>query len=444
MLRTDRLGASYRAHIRWAAVLSAAALGAAACSGSSGGSSGGSAVGVTSTTVRIGSTQPLTGIAAPGYSEIAPASAAMFSYINAHGGVNGRKIVYKYVDDQYTPSKTVAQTRKLLQQDKVFAIFNALGTRTHEKVAGTLNAQKVPDLFVGSGCVCWDDVSARPYTFGWQTDYTVEGKILGNYVAQHFKGKKVAYYYQDDDFGRDGVKGLDMEIPKSQVVARVPYELTSTDEAPLVQRLQRSKADVVVAFSIPAFTALLKLNMVAVSYAPTLVVSNVGADPITLSGLLKEFTRQRHHTITSAQGNGLIQGIISDASLPTTADVSNSWVELFKKVHDQYDAKAPFDGNVEYGMAAAVAFAEALKAAGKHPTRDGIVKAIEHGIPQGPGLVPYRYSSSSHAGFTGAQIGVITGQALKLQGQPMTTDDGTGPITPYTGGQQPPPANAVP
>jgi len=258
-----------RPRYRVAALGAVLALGLAACGGSSSGgskssSSGttkGNTTGVTATTITIGSTQPLTGIAAPGYSEIAPAAKAMFDYINAQGGVNGRKIIYKYLDDAYNPTETVTKTQQLILQDKVFGIFNGLGTPTHLKVVQFLNQQKVPDVFVASGCLCWDNVSQYPFTFGWQPDYTVEGKILGNYIKQKFAGQKVAYFYQDDDFGQNGVKGLDMEIPSSQVVSKQPYQLTNINIQSQVQKLQSSGAKVVVSFSVPAFTALLKLNM---------------------------------------------------------------------------------------------------------------------------------------------------------------------------------------
>jgi ABC-type branched-subunit amino acid transport system substrate-binding protein len=420
-------------------------LAAAACGGGSSGSGGSggssSAPGVTSTTITIGSTQPLTGPAAPGYSEIAPASKAYFDFINSNGGINGRKIIYKYVDDGYDPSKTVTQTKKLVLQDKVFGIFNALGTPTHEQVIDFLNQDKVPDLFVASGCLCWDDVSKHPYTFGWQTDYTVEGKILGDYIKKHFAGKKIAYFYQDDDFGQDGVKGLDMEIPKSMVVAREPYQVTNPDVSSQVQKLQAAKADVVVSFSIPAFTALLQLTSLKLNFKPQLVVSNVGSDPLTLAGLLEAFAKKAGATV---KGSDLIQGLITDAYLSSPADPSNSWIQLFKQIHDKYIPNLPFDGNVLYGMAVAYTFAEALKAAGSNPTRDGIVKAVEAGLPQGPGTVPFRYSSTSHAGFTGAQIGVIKGTAIELQGTPMTTDDGSGPVQPSSANQPQAPSNGIP
>jgi ABC-type branched-subunit amino acid transport system substrate-binding protein len=418
-------------------------LAAAACGGgSSGGGSGSSnAPGVTDTTITIGSTQPLTGPAAPGYSEISAASKAYFDYINTNGGINNRKIIYKFLDDGYDPSKTVTLTKKLVLQDKVFAIFNALGTPTHQQVVDFLNQSKVPDLFVASGCLCWDDVSSHPYTFGWQTDYTVEGKILGDYIKKHFAGKKIAYFYQDDDFGQDGVKGLDMEIPKSMVVAREAYQVTNPNVAAQVAKMQAAKADVVVSFSIPAFTALLQLTSLKLNFKPQLAVSNVGSDPLTLAGLLEAFAKKAGATV---KGSDLIQGIITDGYLSSLGDPSNSWIQLFKQIHDQYIPKLPFDGNVLYGMAVAYTFAEALKAAGSNPTRDGIVKAVEAGLPQGPGTVPFRYSDSSHAGFTGAQIGVIKGTAIELQGTPMTTDDGSGPVQSSSAKQPEAPSNGIP
>jgi ABC-type branched-subunit amino acid transport system substrate-binding protein len=418
------------------------ALAVTACGGSSsggGGGGGGNATGVTDTTITIGSTQPLSGPAAPGYSEIAPAAKAMFDYINSLGGINGRKITYKYVDDGYNPTKTVSQTQKLILQDKVFAIFNALGTPTHEKVIDTLNSQKIPDLFVASGCLCWDNVSQHPMTFGWQTDYTREGKILGDYVKKNFAGKKVAYFSQADDFGQDGVKGLDMEIAKSDVVARETYQPGNINISSQVAKIAASKADVVVSFSIPAYTALLKLNMLRARINPQLVVSNVGSDPITLIGLLEAFAKQGGATV---KGSDLIQGIVTDSYMVTQADQSNSWIQLFKKVHDQFASSLPMDGNVQYGMAAAWTFAQAVAKAGKNLTRESLIAAVEGGLPPGPGIVPFGFSKDSHAGFTGAQIGIIKGTTIELTGQPLTTDDGSGGLTPYTTQQAPAPSGA--
>jgi branched-chain amino acid transport system substrate-binding protein len=436
------------------AVVAAAALSVAACtSGSSSSPSSSStssssaaltasAPGITATTITIGSHQPLTGPAAPGYSEIAPASAAYFAYVNAHGGVYGRKIVYKYLDDAYNPTETATVVRQLVLQDNVYAIFDGLGTPTHLAVLSFLNSQKVPDVFVASGCDCWNQPTADPETFGWQLDYIREGKILGQYVAKHFAGKKIGYFYQDDEFGMDGVKGLDYEIPASMVVSRQSYVPTNVNIGPQVAALRASGAQVVVAFAIPAFTALLKLYGLKLGYSPTLVVSNVGSDPITLAGLLEAYAKQGGTTVN---GNQLTAGIITDGYLPSLGDTSNSWIALFKKVHDQYDAKAPFDGNVLYGEAVAYTFVQAMLKAGRNPTRADLLSAIEAGLPQGPAVAPYAYSMTSHAGVTGAYIGVINNGVLTQEGPVLTTDtSATGPITTWTGTQAPAPASGIP
>ena len=273
--------------LRWqvAAIMTVATFTAAACSSSSssspgaGSSSSGSsssnaaltasAPGITATQILIGSHQPLTGPAAPGYSEIAPASAAYFAYVNANGGVYGRKIVYKYLNDAYNPTTTASVVRQLVLQDSVYAMFDGLGTPTHLAAISFLNAQKVPDVFVASGCTCWNNPTTYPETFGWQIDYVREGKILGQYVKQHFAGKKIGFFYQNDEFGQDGVKGLSDEIPASMVVSKQSYDPTNVNIAPQVAALRASGAQVVVSFSIPAFTALLKLNSLKLGFSPT-------------------------------------------------------------------------------------------------------------------------------------------------------------------------------
>jgi ABC-type branched-subunit amino acid transport system substrate-binding protein len=297
-------------------------------------------------------------------------------------------------------------------------------------------------MFVASGCECWNDPTTYPETFGWQLDYVREGKILGQYVKQHFAGKKVAYFYQDDEFGMDGVKGLEDEIPASMVVSKQSYVDTNVNIAPQVAALRASGAQVVVSFSIPAFTALLKLNSLKLGFNPQLVVSNVGSDPITLSGLLESFAKQGGATVN---GNALTNGIITDDYLPSAGDTTNSWVQLFTKVHNQYDAKAPLDGNMFYGMAAAYTFVQAMLKAGRNPTRADLTSAVEGGLPQGPMIAPFAYSSSDHLGATGAFIGVIKNGVEVQQGPIQVTDtSATGAITTYTGTEQQAPASGIP
>ncbi|HLK00666.1 MAG TPA: ABC transporter substrate-binding protein [Streptosporangiaceae bacterium] len=427
----------------------------AACSSSSstpavgsGGSSGGSssaaltasAPGITPTTITIGSHQPLTGPAAPGYSEIAPAANAYFQYVNAHGGVYGRKIVYTYHDDGYNPTTTSSVVHELVLQNNVYAIFNGLGTPTHLAVVSFLNSQKVPDVFVASGCQCWGETPSQyPYTFGWQLDYVREGKILGQYVAQHFAGKKIGYFYQNDEFGQDGVKGLDYQIPSSMVVSRQSYVPTNVNIAPQVAALHAAGAQVVVSFSIPAFTALLKLTSLKLGYSPQLVVSNVGSDPTTLAGLLNTFSKG------AVNGGSLVNGIITDGYLPSAGDASNSWITLFKMVHDTYVPRLPFDGNVLYGEAAAYTFVSALFKAGRNPSRQDLVNAIQAGLPQGPAIGPYGYSTSSHYGITGAYIGTIANGVITQQGSALVTDTtSSGAISTFSGTEQSAPSDGIP
>ena len=403
----------------------------------SGGEAKASAPGITATTVTVGGHFPLTGPAAPGYSEIPRAIDAYFQHVNANGGVHGRKLKMIIRDDGYNPVNTVKVTKQLVLQDKVFAILGGLGTPTHTKVIDYLNAAKVPDIFVSSGCRCWDDVEKHPYTFGWQVDYVVEGKILGQYIAEHYKGKKVAYFVQNDDFGADGASGLDMYVPKSDVVTRQTYEPGNTDIGPQMAKIKASGAQVVAMFTIPAYTALVELAGLKLDYHPQLVVSNVGSDPTTLKGLLKAFSKGK-------APSALIDGIQSDAYLPPSGDTSNDWIALFTKIHGQYIPKLPFDGNVEYGMGLAYTFVEALQRAGANPTRQSIVDTLESEKLTGPGLVPFRYSKDSHAGYTGTQIAEIKNGETVVTGKPLVTDDGDGKITEFGGSPAAAPANGVP
>jgi branched-chain amino acid transport system substrate-binding protein len=370
--------------------------------------------GVTATSITLGTTQPLTGPAAPGYDEIAPASNAYFKYVNAHGGVYGRTIDYIIENDEYDPALTATLVRQLVLQDHIFADVGPLGTPTTLQVKDFLNTEGVPAIFVESGCNCWSDPKL-PYTFGWQPPYTDEGKILGQYVAQHFAGEKVGYLYQDDEFGLDGVKGLDMEIPASDVVSRQTY--TATPQAlaaglgSQISAIKAAGAKVVVLYTIPAATTLALLAAATIGYQPQWVVSSVGSDPPTLTGLLSSFSK-------GAAGASLLDGMITNAYLPPLTDSSNPWVIGFKKILAQYDPGAPWDVNTEYGLSLAYDFVQALKAAGKDLTRSALVQAIEQKGSSftSPGLVPLTYSATDHYGFQGSEIVQLenSGQTVKV------------------------------
>ena len=390
--------------------------------------------GVTSNSILIGSHQPLTGIAAAGYDEIAPAENAFYQYINSKGGVNGRKITFKYVDDAYNPAQTPTVVRQLVLQDNVFGIVSGLGTPTHETVVPYLNANKVPDLFIASGCDCWNNPSKAPYTFGYQTDYTIEAKILSKYVTGHFAGQKVGVIYQNDDVGQGALKGIPQEIPKSAVVAKQPYSindlLSASGLANQVSAMKSAGAQVVVVFAVNFGASLILKEAAQIGYKPQFVMSNIGADPPTVGGLL------------GPANTALQNGVITDGYLPSENNLANPWIALFKKIHDQFDASQPFDGNAVYGMSAGYLFTQAVRAAGKNLTRQGIVNALNSkgSTYKGPGLVPLGFSSSNHSGYTGAQIATVNNGVLTASGPVFVTTD-TGPITVYSGGQPPPPAN---
>jgi ABC-type branched-subunit amino acid transport system substrate-binding protein len=434
-----------------AAVGGAAALLTAACGSSSPTSTANtaSAPGITATTVTIGSTQPLTGPAAPGYSEIAPAANAYFKYVNAHGGVNGRTINYTFLDDQYNPTSTSTQTHKLILQDNVFAIFQALGTPTHLAVVNYINQSKVPDLFVASGCNCWNDVQQYPDTFGWQPNYTIEGKILGQYIAQNFSGKKIGYFLQgpNDEFGTDGFNGVQDSLQgKGLNVDSTPGYYTPTAAGAMavgatIAGLQAAGVQVIVSFSVPLFTAIAEASAAGLNYHPQFVVSNVGSDPPTLAAILTG------GSLGKKLPAGLIGGTISDTYLPILTDATNPWVSLFKSIEATYAPSLPWDGNVEYGMSEAYTFVQALKAAGQNPTRASIIAAVQNSHwTDGPGLTPYAYSSTDHNGFTGVEMVTVdqTGNVTSLGPIQVTDDTATGAITTYSGAASTPPSNGIP
>lgn len=463
----------YRKNGRWPRGLVKAAVGVSlcavvvsttACSTSpSSTAPAASAPGVTSNSVTIGATVPLTGPAAPGYDEIAPAMNAIFAWQNAHGGVYGRQIKYTYLDDGYNPANTASLTRKLVLQDNIFADVGSLGTPTQAAVQTFLNSQKVPQMFIESGCNCWSSPQF-PESSGWQPPYTVEGKILGSYIKSHFAGMKVGYLSQGDEFGQDFVKGLDMEIPSTSVVSRQTYD-ASTLAGPLsnqVAALKSAGAQVVAMATIPAATALAMLPAAAIGYTPQYVISNVGADAPTVGPLLSSFTAKGGGTAAQASAaGGLLNGVITDAYFTPENQVSNPWVAVEKKILQDYApslyAKSGLDGNTQYGIALGYTFIQALQAAGKDLTRAGLLSALANSGKNftTPGLVPLSYSQSVHYGYQGAEViklstsapPAVTPSGSWIGGTAVspveTTDTGSGPVVPYKGKASTPPAKLV-
>jgi len=397
--------------------------------------------GVSSGTVILGSHQPLTGPAAPGYKEISAASQAFFDYVNAHGGIYGRSIRLMTLNDAYNPTNTAQAVNQLVTYDNVFAIFEGLGTSTHRQVVQFLNNNDVPDVFVASGCPCWSDAALDPYTYGWPPSELVEGKLLAWYVAHHFPGQRVGVLYQDDLAGRAALAGVRQELPGSNVVAQESYQPWATTLQSQIAALRAARASVLIDFTLPAYTALEQLTALRLGFRPHLLVSSGGSDPITVSRLLRTFSGGQ------VRGSWLLDGAITDAYLPSPSDGTNPWVRLFRSINATYDPQTTFDSNVEYGMASAYTFVQALRAAGPNLTRRGLIGAIDrHGASWlGPGLVPFQYSRRDHGGFRGAQLGQIQNGRVVLFGQPLTTTDRSGsPVAVYGRGEAVPPSNGIP
>jgi ABC-type branched-subunit amino acid transport system substrate-binding protein len=423
---------SARRLVAAAAMVILVAAAGACSSNKSSSSSSASVPGVTATEVVVGTHTPLTGPAAAGYSKISAATKAYFDYVNANGGVNGRKITYKIMDDGYNPATTQQVVHQLVLQDKVFAILNGLGTPTHTAVLDFLNTNKVPDLFVASGSLTWNQPQKFPYTFGYNPDYTIEGKILANYVKTNYTGQKVCTFGQNDDFGADGVKGVQAILGASGVTHSETYDVTNTNVAPAIGALKQAGCQVVISFAIPGFVALAVGTAAQLGFRTQWVLSNVGADYATLAGFLK------------AAAGPLLEGMVSDDYIPSVDDTSNGWIQLFRRLNTQYNGDAPFDGNVEYGFAVGYLFVQALQAAGKNLTRQGIVQAVEKNGFSGPGLYSLRFSNSDHSGFGGLQMGKVQGGKQLLFGPVYTTDDGSGAVTEVSSTMAQPPGNGIP
>jgi ABC-type branched-subunit amino acid transport system substrate-binding protein len=373
--------------------------------------------GITPTNVLIGSDQPLSGPASFGYGEIAPASRAFFDYVNAHGGVNGRTITYTYLDDGDVPAQAVADEDQLVAKDHVFAIFNAFGFSTHAAVVQQLNAERVPDLFVGSSCACWNEPRVHPDTFGFGGNYDLEGRLLGSYVASAFPAHKIGYIWEDDSCCQKSVTELNREIPASSVVSEQPFtigDLSAASELlPQVKAVQASGAQLLVLDTLaPAAVAEVLLDASRIGYHPEILDTfRLSADPATVAGWIGRLSG----------GNAspdLENGLVTQDYLPASNDTANAWITLFRKIHDAYEPNEPFDNMTVYGMAAAYTFTRALEHAGTNPTRRSIVAAIDSGAVNsaGPGLVQLDDSAQDHDGYPGEEIGTVQNGGIVLSG----------------------------
>ena len=240
------------------------------------------APGVTPTTVLIGGTVPLTGPAAA-FGVVGPGAAAYFAYVNDHGGVNGRKIIYKYYDDGYDPAQTVQLTRQLVQQDNVLAVFNTIGTPNALAVQPLLNQLKVPGLFAGTGASAFNDFKQYPWTMGYLPSFSAEGAIYGRQIAAKKPRAKIGVLYENSDFGDDLLAGLKKGLGgKAKIVAALGYEATDSDVASQVSRLKGAGADTFMIFATPLFAIKAYIDMHKLGWRPQVYVSSVSIEPTVM------------------------------------------------------------------------------------------------------------------------------------------------------------------
>ncbi|WP_298181694.1 ABC transporter substrate-binding protein [Saccharomonospora sp.] len=400
---------------------------------------GGTEIGVTEDTVTVGAHFPLTGVAAPGYSEIPTGTKAYFDFVNAQGGVHGRTIEYLYKDDAYNPTNTSQVTNELVLSDEIFAMVGGLGTPTHSAVLDFLHDNEVPDLFVSSGSLLWDQPDRYPGTFGWQSDYEIEGKILGKYLAENHADAKVGLLLQDDDFGEDGEKGIRAYID-SQVVAAQRYAPTANDITPQVSALRDAGAEIVVGFTVPSYTALSQLSAQRLDYRPQWVYSNVGSDSALVGSLLARFSEGKVDDASS------LEGALTTEYLAGVEDTDDPWVRLWQRVWAEHRGDGELTNYRIYGMAQAYTFVQALQATGPEPTREGLVRALETvgGDFAGPTFAPFRYSADCHAGVSGVRVARIVEDGTEVLTPVLLTDNGDAPITEADIEHAPPPEGGIP
>jgi ABC-type branched-subunit amino acid transport system substrate-binding protein len=232
--------------------------------------------GASDTEIRIGNIMPYSGPASA-YGTIGKAQAAYFRMINEQGGVNGRKIVFISYDDAYSPPKTVEQARKLVEGDEVLLIFSSLGTATNSSIMKYMNAKKVPQLFVSTGGTKFGDPKNFPWTMGYQPNYQSEGRIYAKYLIEHHAAGKVAVLFQNDDYGKDVLKGLKdgLGAKTAMIIAEAPYETAEPTIDSQIVRLKASGADIFINIATPKFAAQAIKKVAELGWKPVHILNNV-------------------------------------------------------------------------------------------------------------------------------------------------------------------------
>ena len=335
--------------------------------------------GVTDKEITLGQTMPYSGPASS-YGTIGKAEAAYFQMINDHGGINGRTIKLISLDDGYSPPKTVEQMRQLVEEDHVLADFGSLGTPTNSAIQKYMNAKKVPQLFVATGATKWGDPEHFPWTMGWQPTYQTEGHIFARYILEHEPNAKIAILYQNDDYGKDYVKGLKDGLgtkANALIVKEVTYETSDPTIDSQIVSLQSSGANVFYNVSIPKFAAQAIRKSYDIGWKPLQLLNSVSA---SVAATLKP------------AGIDKSIGIITLLYLkdPTDPQWHNNkgyedWLAWMKKYYPGGDLT---DVNNVYGYTVSQSMAQVLKQCGNNLTRENIMKQAANLHQTLPMLLP--------------------------------------------------------
>jgi branched-chain amino acid transport system substrate-binding protein len=409
-----------RAHRLWLpALLAVLALLATACGrGSSGGYGGsgssGSDPGITATSIKLGGSYPFSGPASA-YGTIGVSAKAYFDWLNAKGGINGRKIEFTTLDDGYEPARALQNAKQLVEQNKVFALFNTLGTANNLASWDYLNQNKVPQVYVATGASEFGaDPAKHPFTIGWQPDYVSEARVYASYLKQNKPNAKVAVLYQNDAFGKDLLNGFKAAVQGTgiQVTTAESYEVSDPSVDSQVSKLATSKADVFLDITTPKFGAQAIHRLTEVDWKPLHILNNVAASK-TL--------------VLKPAGLAASKGIVSVSYFKDPEDArwaNDPAMVEYKAGLKQYAPKAdvnePF--NV-YGWAVANTMAEALKQM-KQPTRAALMDAIRNMNLDIPLLLPgvsVRTSPSDGYPIQDMQIMQFDGEHWQLLGSVIQT-----------------------
>jgi branched-chain amino acid transport system substrate-binding protein len=320
--------------------------------------------GVTDTEIKIGNTGPYSGPASS-YSAVPKSQVAFWKMINDQGGINGRKINFISYDDSYSPPKTVEMVRKLVEQDEVFAVASPLGTPTNSAIWHYMNQKKVPQLFVATGATKWDDPKGHPWTIGWQPNYQSEGRVYAAYILKNKPDGKIGVLYQNDDFGKDYVKGLvdGLGEKASMIVVKAAYETTDPTVDSQIVDMKAKGVDVFVNTAIPKFAAQAIKKAAATEWKPLHILSSVGN---SVGATLKPAGLEHCKDIVS-------DFYLKDPSDPRWRDDAGFkwWVSFMDKYLPGADKS---DAGYVAGSNLAATLAQVLKQCGDNLTRDNVMK----------------------------------------------------------------------